>query len=792
MADKRITDLPLILSGDITSTDVLPIVNVNLDITNKIEVDQLKSYILNGVNDYYVTGGTYNPNNGIATFTNNNGDTFDVSGFLTGYTNFYTTGATLSGTTIFFDRTDLLNAYDVNLSSLIIYSSGTGTNSTYRVGLNNVTSGNFSLVSGGYYNTTLDSYSTISGGYCNTTNSGSGCNFIGNGEFNTISAYYGRSVIVGGGNNKTYDGYRSVENNFIGGGSQNTSSGYFSTVVGGIENCSFGNCSFVGGGRDNIAFCRSTISGGRRNTAGTSGSVYSVNINGAYDGTGVAQGTYSVYTNTISPSVGFGLRLLITFDSFGVITNTEIEQGGNLYSSGGDQVVVPGILFAGGSSPLNDVTYDITNTITNSYASIIGGCGNKAIGYASTISGGYDNTNSGYASTISGGYNNLINESFGVIAGGCNNQAKKYASTIGGGIQNTTDNQYDTISGGRFNTTLLSGFVVGAATISGGYCNTSGNYYTFNGGGCNNKTLGEFSTIVGGQNNQNISGLVQQVSFSFGDSSTIPDNTYSVYPTNNGGYGSGLLISFDINTGIVSNINVVNPGIRYEQGQQVLVSGVSIGGLSPTNDLYFNLDQVIEGHYSFIGGGYCNTSSGLYSTVSGGVCNTASGKYSTIGGGGSSSGYSGHLTLGCYSVIAGGNKNTTSGDCSTIGGGVNNQASGKISTVSGGQHNTSNVDISTIGGGRYNTVNGDYSVIGGGISNTILNTASGILGGVNNTSQNTYSFIIGSGIYSTSDNTTHMNCLNLKDIPDDPGPGVLPSGTVYRCSADSNRLYICI
>ena len=59
MADKRITDLPLILSGDISTQDVLPIVDVALDITNKITVDQLKSYINSGNTDFYVTGGTY-------------------------------------------------------------------------------------------------------------------------------------------------------------------------------------------------------------------------------------------------------------------------------------------------------------------------------------------------------------------------------------------------------------------------------------------------------------------------------------------------------------------------------------------------------------------------------------------------------------------------------------------------------------------------------------------------------------------------------------------------------------
>jgi hypothetical protein len=68
--------------------------------------------------DIRVTGGTYNPSNGIATFSNNSGGTFQVSGFLTGMTDFYTTGATLNGTVLEFDRNDLLNAYSVDLSVL--------------------------------------------------------------------------------------------------------------------------------------------------------------------------------------------------------------------------------------------------------------------------------------------------------------------------------------------------------------------------------------------------------------------------------------------------------------------------------------------------------------------------------------------------------------------------------------------------------------------------------------------------------------------------------------------------
>ncbi len=82
------------------------------------------SYLANM--DITVTGGTYNPSNGTVTFYNNSGGTFQVSGFLTGYTNYYTTGVTLNNTTLEFDRTDLSNAYSVDLSSLIFTGNTSG------------------------------------------------------------------------------------------------------------------------------------------------------------------------------------------------------------------------------------------------------------------------------------------------------------------------------------------------------------------------------------------------------------------------------------------------------------------------------------------------------------------------------------------------------------------------------------------------------------------------------------------------------------------------------------------
>jgi hypothetical protein len=52
--------------------------------------------------DMTITGGTYNANNGVATFTNNTGGTFNVSGFLTGMTDTFVTGGTYSSGTATF------------------------------------------------------------------------------------------------------------------------------------------------------------------------------------------------------------------------------------------------------------------------------------------------------------------------------------------------------------------------------------------------------------------------------------------------------------------------------------------------------------------------------------------------------------------------------------------------------------------------------------------------------------------------------------------------------------------
>lgn len=80
--------------------------------------------------DVTITGGTYDIDSGVVTFTNNSGGTFDVSGFTSGMTDSYTTSANLSGNSITFDNNiNGSNFYNVDLTPVlsgITLSGGNG------------------------------------------------------------------------------------------------------------------------------------------------------------------------------------------------------------------------------------------------------------------------------------------------------------------------------------------------------------------------------------------------------------------------------------------------------------------------------------------------------------------------------------------------------------------------------------------------------------------------------------------------------------------------------------------
>jgi hypothetical protein len=120
-----------------------------------------------------VTGGTYNSNTGVASFTTNSGNTFNVSGFLTGFTDIYLTGAsynsgtgvlTLSNTN---GSTVTATGFSTGGGGSSIMIPGSGSGSVLRCDANNSASGGFPIISptftvapGSNYEFTCNGYST--------------------------------------------------------------------------------------------------------------------------------------------------------------------------------------------------------------------------------------------------------------------------------------------------------------------------------------------------------------------------------------------------------------------------------------------------------------------------------------------------------------------------------------------------------------------------------------------------------------------------------------------------------
>ena len=134
-------------------------------------IDSGVSSFLSNNTDIFVTGGTYSA--GTATFYNNTGGTFNVSGFLTGTTGGGTvfTGGTVSGETIFTNGITANTISATTYSNLPYFSGGTGLNSVFQINStnNNIAVGMLSIAVGS--GTTAIGDFSYAGG-CNTIASG--------------------------------------------------------------------------------------------------------------------------------------------------------------------------------------------------------------------------------------------------------------------------------------------------------------------------------------------------------------------------------------------------------------------------------------------------------------------------------------------------------------------------------------------------------------------------------------------------------------------------------------------
>jgi hypothetical protein len=285
--------------------------------------------------DMTVTGGTYDINTGIVTFTNNTGGTFNVSGFTSGMTDTYTTGGTYSNGTTTFTKTNG-GTYNVSGYTYIPHLGYDNLNSTvwnYGFGgvISNISFGENSLVS----NTIGESNSAFGSNIltANTTgsyNTGIGDSVLNNnttGEYNTgIGPYSLYSNTIGvqnfsigsyslysntTGSYNTGIGTAALQDNII--GERNTAIGGFSLYVNnGSRNIAIG---FYAGsatiGNDNILFGSDSNDYTDGLVSGSNNTIIGTSISGLINGSnntiiGKPTGLSSTTTNNIIIADGSG------------------------------------------------------------------------------------------------------------------------------------------------------------------------------------------------------------------------------------------------------------------------------------------------------------------------------------------------------------------------------------------------------------------------------------------------------------------------------------------------------
>lgn len=107
-----------------------------------------------------------------------------------------------------------------------------------------------------------------------------------------------------------------------------------------------------------------------------------------------------------------------------------------------------------------------------------------------------------------------------------------------------------------------------------------------------------------------------------------------------------------------------------------------------------------------------------------------------------------------------------------------NKVLGENSAVLSGDFNIIRADESVICSGNANTISENNSFIGSGKGNTIDSENSTIVGGTNNKTKFKNTHIIGSDIEADTEDTTFVNRLSIKNIPNSSNG--LPKGAVWN------------
>lgn len=330
--------------------------------------------------------------------------------------------------------------------------------------------------------------------------------------------------------------------------------------------------------------------------------------------------------------------------------------------------------------------------------------GPNSVGGTNTFASGVGN-NVGGDYSVAVGFGNQVPGNYSFAAGNLN-QALGSASSVGGGQSNIAANSGATVSGGESNAATANG-----ATVGGGKANKATGVFSTVGGGTLGLASGSYSVVAGG------------------GGATTADSNIALGSHAVVGGGRGNVVEDIAGTIAGGSNNIITVG-DY--------STIAGGGGPDSAD-----GNLIDGKWSFIGGGRQNYIDGDTNVICGGSGNAIQGVKCFIGGGGKHpNGYldnpspGANYVAGGYSSIVGGADNYVegNGEFNSILGGERNRiddASGGSwgSWIGGGEQNWLAGNNSVLGGGELNTVNASWAFCGAGFDNEVFGQASAIVSG---------------------------------------------------------------
>jgi hypothetical protein len=360
----------------------------NTIFTNGITANTISaSTYLNLPIDVFVTGGTYDNVLGIATFTNNTGGTFNVSGLFTGATDIFVTGGTYNDNTFTFTN-NTGGTFDVSFNSVTGLTINGDLNVTGNTIVDGITANTISAttyenlpidirVTGGTYSLGTATFTNNTGGTFNVTGfyTGNTDNYITGGTFDKNTETLTLTDVTGG--TISISGFSDV---FVTGGTFSGGSIVFTNNSGGTFNVS-GISSFdtfvTGFSYSNNTFTISQNSGTSLTatinsvTGLTASTISAATFNGdivALNGTSVTNPTYrtSLGGSNLSPRATFGSESNAA--SLHRYIFDPVNQNGLVFSiaNNGSVYIARGGIVAGGSGSISQEIGDLRFFTLNS------------------------------------------------------------------------------------------------------------------------------------------------------------------------------------------------------------------------------------------------------------------------------------------------------------------------------------------------------------------------------------------------------------------------------------------